>query len=638
MSDFSGEGPAQFKRDGVCYADIQEALSDRSRWSQEIALWEQMRTEGMRRRVMPYPNAADMHYPLIDDMISKRKPYFVEQAMGREMPASFVALDAQFSQFVVSVEKWFASKIFQETNFAEFVEIAADKMLQNGRVACRVIWNVARRRVEFEALDPVRCIVPAWTRDIADADWVVVVLEYSRAAYSRVAQFNQENSFVDSICGRGVDDQWLGFQRQIYEGVNGSSDRERIVVWEMYVQTQYGWRVHTFAPCRPQDDVRPPRPLPYTMGVFAERAGRMPPFFQLSAELRSEGWYSPRGLAKKLAPFQSSLAADWNAQKDWQMLTSSPMFAAPDAASKNISNMRFRPGEVVPFSIQPVTIPPPPFDLTQSMGMTRSTAEQLAGTPDFGMGKDPMTGSGGGSKTATEVQTISSVMGANIGMDGSRFARELTRGFQLSWGIYLQYAGEALDYFFRSEWQQLPPGALQDKYILRASASGRDTRVVRLQKAFQRRQMFAGDANINQRELVRSCLEEDDPFLLSRLLLDQDMQQADQAEDQAAEISIMLIGYPAMVKPGDNHAIHLQILAGYLQKRLSMGSAASSETLNSEFAANAAAHALAHFQLLEQQNPQVAQQFTQVMQEFQQMGQAAIAAQEQVTQQKQTLQ
>jgi FMN phosphatase YigB (HAD superfamily) len=54
--------------------DIMAALTARKHWEQRQATWYQMRHDGLRRRNKPWPNAADMHYPLADGIIEKLKP------------------------------------------------------------------------------------------------------------------------------------------------------------------------------------------------------------------------------------------------------------------------------------------------------------------------------------------------------------------------------------------------------------------------------------------------------------------------------------------------------------------------------------------------------------------------------------
>ena len=53
----------------VTHKEILQAISDRGTWERRQATWYQMRHDGLRRKNKPWPNAADMHFPLGDMQI-----------------------------------------------------------------------------------------------------------------------------------------------------------------------------------------------------------------------------------------------------------------------------------------------------------------------------------------------------------------------------------------------------------------------------------------------------------------------------------------------------------------------------------------------------------------------------------------
>ena len=65
-------------------------------------------------------------------------------------------------------------------------------------------------------------------------------------------------------------------------------------------------------------------------------------------------------------------------------------------------------------------------------------------------------------------------------------------------------------------------------------------------------------------ELRKSVLEADDSGLVKRLLVDPNVKAADAAEEQAIELGIMRIGFPAQVKPTDDHPTHVRTMLDYL--------------------------------------------------------------------------
>ena len=78
--------------------------------------------------------------------------------------------------------------------------------------------------------------------------------------------------------------------------------------------------------------------------------------------------------------------------------------------------------------------------------------------------------------------------------------------------------------------------------------------------------MFLNNPFVNQGELVKSVIEQDDPSLVRRLYQDPQAGMGSQAEDQATEIATMLAtGFPVQIKPADDHKSHIQVLFQFNQ-------------------------------------------------------------------------
>jgi hypothetical protein len=113
----------------------------------------------------------------------------------------------------------------------------------------------------------------------------------------------------------------------------------------------------------------------------------------------------------------------------------------------------------------------------------------------------------------------------------------------------------------------MPPEGIHEEYSIEPKG-GLDfiNRQFSLQKAVARMQMFQGNPFVNQGELVKSVIEQDDPSLVRRLFQDPQAGMGDQAEDQAMEIATMLAtGFPVQIKPTDDHKIHIQVLFQFNQ-------------------------------------------------------------------------
>ena len=64
------------------YDSIISDINSRERWEARQGLWYQMRNDGLARKQKPWPNAADMHFPLVDTTINKLKPGFFQRLIG----------------------------------------------------------------------------------------------------------------------------------------------------------------------------------------------------------------------------------------------------------------------------------------------------------------------------------------------------------------------------------------------------------------------------------------------------------------------------------------------------------------------------------------------------------------------------
>jgi hypothetical protein len=583
------------------HEDIQAAVTARKTWEDRQATWYQMRHDGLRRRNKPWPNAADMHFALADDTIEKLKPTFVQQVYATDTVANFAALKSEWQSYQAGAAQWFDYQLKQESNFEEELEIGIDTMLERGKCPVKCFWDPDAQQLRFEAIDPVYLIVPPWTGHLWTADWIVHVQRYSKQAYRALPGgphgFRKDAPTMAKLCGgEGEgDSSSLETQQKQREGITRSANKDEIVVWEVYFRNPArAWRIKTYSPAAPSIELRPEFGLPYNRGIFS-RPVAPPPFANFRFEVKQRGYFTPRGVCERVAAEEMALCKDWNTIKDYQTLTCSPVFYAEQGVPSG-QNLRMIPGQILPFKLAAVQFPQIPVDLALQMQGTQRMAQERLGTPSVGTGRavDPTK-----NKTAAETNLIATIMSATGDVRSRAFRRQLGELLQLGWGIAIQYRAEELDYYVQDELQQIDRAAFDGKYRIEASGSGDNSnRGLMLQKAVSRKQMFTGNPNINQRELDRSVLEADDPRLVKRLLLDEGTQQAEQIEDQAQEITIMLEGFPAQVRPSDDDASHLQSTVGFVQRRATVGPMLTAEQLRV-----IAQHAEQHMAALKKKNP-----------------------------------
>jgi hypothetical protein len=347
-------------------------------------------------------------------------------------------------------------------------------------------------------------------------------------------------------------------QDEIYrrEGITQEAENDRIILWEMYTPTEDGWKVETYSPLVVTEDVRKPFVLPYKHGE--------PPFVDFPYEITGGGWYSPRGVAEILLPGENLLNKLKNSLSDYVELANRPVFEAQNPVSLNTANLKMQPGQILPQGLKPVQFSQPPFDFQRLMLEERMLAEQRMGNPDFAAGSQYQVSD---RKTATEIAAMQGQAAASGDLRNRIFRMGLAHLFKQSWALYVQYNKKDLMFRYAEETGSMPPEGIHEDYSIEPKG-GMDfiNRQFSLQKAVARMQMFLNNPFVNQGELVKSVIEQDDPSLVRRLYQDPQAGTGDQAEDQATEIATMLAtGFPVQIKPSDDHKAHIQVLFQFNQ-------------------------------------------------------------------------
>ena len=545
------------------HSAILEDIQERQRWEHRQGLWYEMRHNGLRRKNKPWPNAADLHYPLIDTVVDKLKPFYYQQIVGMDVVSSFVPLCNQMNAFTVTAERWFDYKMKERSNFQTEALTWIDHGLMSGRSVLKVFWDNDNKRVSFDAIDPMYFIVPTHTKKLADADRMVHVMPMSVQAFKASPYYKPE--VLKQIQGdNNRDGQNSSLKEQetfSREGITYDSNDDRVIVWEVYSKNEDGdWEIHTYSPAAVDVDLREPMKLPYKHGE--------PPFVDFSYEIKDKGWYSPRGVCEQLAPYESYLCKLWNEKTDAATMYNRPLFRA-EREVPNSANLRMTPGQILPYGIAPVTMPQPPINFDQEMTSARMIAEQRIAVPDFGVGQMINTKE---RRTATEVQAIGELMHQSSDLRARVFRLALAGVYRQAWGLLLQYDSKDLQFRYLDDTQAIDPVVLHSEYVIEPKG-GVDgiNRALKLQQAVHRKQLFAGSPWVDQVELDKSIMELDDPVLIKRLVRDPQFKEQDEAEDEAHKITILEKGYPARVKEGQNYGLRLQVLLGYLQQREAIG-------------------------------------------------------------------
>lgn len=589
------------------YDQIVSALKSRSGWETKQLRSYNMRHNGVGRVGLPYQGAPNVHFPLADSIIEKLKAFFVQLLYAQETLASFISKKAGQLQDVTSaVASWLDYHLKQRSNFEREVMIAIDQTQQSGKVVVKTRWDSDCKALAFDAIDPLHVIVPRGTQELKNADWLVHVIHMSEDEYRANPKFNQDDDYIKSIKGKGSNQELSGEHtrnqyKEMREGIGYSDDDNTIVVWEYYRRDRIHNRieVETISPILGAgEDVEPIRDsfdLPYNRGQFAK--GNRLPFMTFRTEIKDKGFYSERGIPEIVFQNEQILNKTWNTELTWMDYFAQPMFRQTQSGVTNPANYKTGPGKCAPYGLDVIQPPNLPTMLGEMKQFVRALAEYRVSMPDLGNAEHLTPyGQREGKKTAREVSAVMDLSGMSNDVRARVFRLDLGELLNLAWSILIQYADTELQYVLQDNVETLDQSAIHDEYEIQPNGSPDSwNKQGQLAKAVNRFQMFSQDPFIDQGELRKSVLELDDPRNVKRLYRDPGIHQADQMEEQAVEIGLFILGFPAPVKPSDDDKIHLTTLGQYVMRKLQ-----TNEPITPEFARLALEHGGAHAQALEQ--------------------------------------
>jgi len=580
---------------------ILDALKNRQPWDDKQRQFYAIRNGGMRRGHKPFPGAADTSCQLSDGKIEKAKPFYFNQLFSGERIAEFTGMNEETAAVQDMAADLLDHICKEEIPFAAKVMSAVDTMLVRQRGILKIFWDAEKQEIKVETVDPQFFVVPSRGVGPDEDDWFCQIRQVSVAWYQRQRAYLQGSEVIARIRGGSRDETILSdseeekFDR---EGLTWTREANTIVLFEVWQKTPGGWTIFEYSPQAPDLMLRRPR------GCATKwRDKPWQPFVGLEAEIKDEGWYAPRGIVERLAPFEAVLNKLQNSKLDAMTFFNTPLFQRDESAGTNVVSFRFRPGEVLPRGVAPVQMPSPPVSFDQEMLHQRQLADDYIALPDAGTAADPLMGGGGKEKTARQVSYEAEVQGATTNMRGWVFRQGLQGALWRIWALNVQYRPNRLTWFAKGRSYRLPQAAVSDQFNIQPAGpiDGWD-KARRIQRAGVRLQVFRGDPLVNQEQLYRDVLGAEDARLPERLLMPQGMKAATEAEDEAQEIVLMMNGWPAVAMPNEDHALRIKVLLGKLQQLGVTG-----EPVNPQSRQLMQQHLQQHLQMLQESDPKQAQ-------------------------------
>lgn len=584
-----------------------QIIGQRNVWETKQRMFYQLRHEGLRRINKPFPNCADSNFPLIDIEIGNLKPFWLSNVFSGERLADFVSLKEQMEGMAESAADFMDFELRYRTDFRYRFEQASDYMLLGGRGVLKTVMDPRTGKFIFRPINPIYILMGQQYDDFDDADYFIEAQTLTVPQYKRNPNFNQDSGVIAAIRGK---EDWAGMQtakleKEFREGITHSSRDDTIILWNHYEKTESGYIVSTFSPMAEDKKIRD------DYRVQLEWDGEaLQPFTSLIMEIKDEGWYAPRGIGELSAAFQAYCTKLWNEKSDAMTFGNRPIFTS-EGEIQNGANLRFMPGELIPGNIKPVQMPPPAFSFAEEINFTRGLSEQRTKMPDYGVTGPGDTQTGGKPRTATENNRIASLQDIGSAHNGEIFRSVvLPKIFKRVWANICHREDMAkasgkpgkLVFYVAQDLKTLPGEALHDQYLV-LPAGGAGTKQQRLQRAVARYQLFKGLPNVDQDELVRGVVSADDSRLVKKLLMPQGIRQGKEAEDEAMEIGIMILGFPAQVAPGEDQITRIKTIIGFLEKAHVTGMPVDPIAKQ-----RIMQHLAQHFQILQSTDPGAAKQ------------------------------
>lgn len=597
------------------YERASEMLTGRLQWEQRNRSYYTMRRDGLPRVNRPFPTASNAHYPSIDLAINKQKPFWMGQLTSGDRLSNFTSLVQQVEALSDAAADYFNFEMWQRSDFMREIRTMIDAMLLHGRgIIKATIDPLNDYRLCFESIDPFFFLMPQPANMIPDADDFIHIRQMTVAEYKRLdARWNTDPSTIQRIRGQAEGNlEVYRQQKRLQEGINYSSNINTIILYEHWVKTGSGHSVETYSPQAPDIEIRKTHGNPYK---FDDKPSCC--FFGFQMEVVEKGWYSPRGLAEKLAPVEQYATKLWNEKADAMTFANRPLYTG-DKEILNSANYRWQPGEYIPGNIRGVQQGVPPFNFDSEIGFANSIAEQLAQAPDFGIVQsgEKASDTGGKARTATENNRISQLQQAGTNDNAMMFREDLAKLYRHVWGMICQFKNRDFTYYASGQTKQLPEQVLHAKYLIAPDGSPDGwNKQARFQKAVAGMQTFMGNPNVDPEELTKDALTAYDARVAQKAFVPTGLKGANEYEAQAAEILLLTNNppFPVQVQPQQDQASRIKCIIDWMHAAGKVGKPV-------EPGARQLVHQnlVQRIEILKQQNPQAAKEIEQMLQQLEQ--------------------
>jgi len=138
-------------------SDIESEATEKAEWDNRIKELRDLRYGYRAVKTTPWKNCANYSFPLIDSHINKLKPLYVNLFYNASLIVNFEPYGAEDIDKAKKREQLFDWRMRTKVNFFADYCIGIDKMLEQGHVVYKIIWEYSTRSytesIDLEELD-----------------------------------------------------------------------------------------------------------------------------------------------------------------------------------------------------------------------------------------------------------------------------------------------------------------------------------------------------------------------------------------------------------------------------------------------------------------------------------------------------
>jgi len=431
--------------------------------------------------------------------------------------------------------------------------------------------------------DPLKVLVPADTLDIRHSRWIRDRTGTSRSALLNWAMSNTFNKVNTLELLNRIKQNDDGDRDQIRTGLHDRDKREielleerregitptrrdLIELDEHYFEFKWpGDRLFSKSVLTLHRD-HTDLPLRFIKYPYVDTFDRQDvwPFGQVTFEKVSDRYHAQRGFPQMLDSLQTEITNNHNAKQNYMTIANSINIKAKK--NSNVTT-QYIPGQPLWVNrmddVEELKLGQRDISYDNEERILKSWAEEYTGLADSTLtSANNLTEP----RTKAEIEKISEIVNDVAFGDVAIFQLGMNKIYKMIWNRWMQYGPDRIQI-------QTPEGGIMSvtkdeikrRFKLRPTGNiSNSSTEKRKRDALVRFQLYKGNQNVNQSELVRQALYLDDERAAETLFISGLDAQQSQLERQIFEIDLISKGYTSIPKLSDDDITHIKVIDDFL--------------------------------------------------------------------------